>query len=529
MLHRRTLSYAHTMYQRKLTLIIFVSLLFNSLAICQSPFIDSLYQSYLNEPVETKYHTLKEYCIRLIQHDLERASSLLKKGELELPKADLSKTEVAFHLGNFAFVRALIAQNKGDMRTSLKCFQEAFEFSKKVDGEEKYNLKADAKWGMAAYYGEQGFYYKSTQQFLEAEETYLKGGIQLGRANCFAMIAQNYQSESKFDSTLIFCNKALSLIDPEKSKNHFYSYLWFKVNAFNKLELPDSTIQLLSENLFSDAVNQNPAICAHLRFGLADAYSAKKMALQAKKQIKAGKKILDDTKDSQLNRDYLLSMHLYYLAAEDYKGAYETKMKLEEYQDTLDKKLTDAKFMELQSKYDTQNKEFEIASLKNKTQYQSNLLKLGGGLFAVILGSLFFWVKQREEKIKAIQSKNIQQIKVATKYEDATSEIENEFLKNITNFIQDNLANEELTVDDLVRHCGMNRNVMNKKIKSLVNKTAVGLIRDMRLEKAYLILHQNDENISQVAFKVGFKDPSYFTTCFKEKFGFTPSSLLKNV
>ena len=517
------------MHLRKRSLLLFTILLFNFSANCQSPFIDSLYQSYLIEPEETKYYTLNEYCIRLIQYDLERSTSLLEKGELELQDTDLSETEIAFHLGNFAFVKALIAQNKGDVHTSLDYFQEAFEFSKKVDGEKKYKLQADAKWGMAAYYGHQGFHTKSTQQFFEAEESYQKADNHFGRANCFAMIAQNYQSEAKFASTLLYCNKALSLIDPEKSKNHYYSYLWFKVNAFNKLILPDSTIQLLDGNLFSEAINHNPVICAHLHFGLADAYSAKKMIPQAKKQIEAGKKILDDAQDSQLYHDYLLSNHNYYVAAEDFKTAYDAKTILEEYQDTLDKQLADAKFMELQSKYDSQNKAFEITSLKSKNQYQSNLLKLVTGLFAVIIGSLFFWFKQREEKIKAIQAKNNQQIKIATKYEDSVVEIEDEFLKNVTNFIQENLANEDLTVDDLVKHCGMNRNTMNKKIKSLVNKTAVGLIRDMRLEKAYVLLQKNNKNVSQVAFEVGFKDPSYFSSCFREKFGFTPSTLVKNV
>ena len=63
---------------------------------------------------------------------------------------------------------------------------------------------------MAAYYGHQGFHDKSTKQFLEAEKIYLEAGIPTGRANCFAMIAQNHQSESKFDSKLLYCNKALS-------------------------------------------------------------------------------------------------------------------------------------------------------------------------------------------------------------------------------------------------------------------------------------------------------------------------------
>ena len=515
------------MCQRKSRLIIFTILLFTISANGQSPFLDSLYQSYLVEPVETKYYTLYRYCFRLSQYNMERTALMLEKGERGIENSNLSESEIAYHLGLFSKVRASLAENRGEADSSLLYYQQVFEFAKKTTGKKQYRLEADANWGMATYFGQQGFYDKSTQQFLKAEDAYLKADNPAGRANCFAMVAQNYQLAAKFDSTLLFCNKALALIDPKLNKNNYYNYVWFKVNAFNELVFPDSTIKLVSTALLEEAKNENPVIYAHLSFGLADAYSIKEMIPQAKKHLEAGKKILSSSEDSQLNYDYLLSNDQFLVAAKDFKAAYEAKTILEAHKDTLDKRVNEAKFMDLQSKYDTKNKEYEIATLKNKNEYQSNLLKLGGGMFAVIIGSLFFWFKFREEKIRAIQAKNNQQIKIATKYEDSASEIEDEFLKNVTNFIQENLANEDLTVENLVKHCGMNRNVMNKKIKSLVNKTAVGLIRDMRLEKAYLLLQKNNKNVSQVAFEVGFKDPSYFSACFREKFGVTPSSLVK--
>ena len=61
----------------------------------------------------------------------------------------------------------------------------------------------------------------------------------------------------------------------------------------------------------------------------------------------------------------------------------------------------------------------------------------------------------------------------------------------------------------------------------MTNKTAVKLIREIRLEKAKSLLMKNGKNVSEIAFEVGFKDPNYFSVCFKEQFGIPPSDVLK--
>jgi len=155
-------------------------------------------------------------------------------------------------------------------------------------------------------------------------------------------------------------------------------------------------------------------------------------------------------------------------------------------------------------------------------------MKLGGSFLAIIIATLFFLFKNRDEKIKAIQAKNNTEIKIALKYNTPNPDIEDEFLKDIAQCIQENLTNDNFTVEDLVIHSGMSRSNMNKKIKSLTNKTAVGLIRDVRLEKAYDLLIKNNKNISEIAFEVGFSNPNYFSHSFKEKFGYPPSEILKN-
>ena len=268
-----------------------------------------------------------------------------------------------------------------------------------------------------------------------------------------------------------------------------------------------------------------PVLYAHLALALSDAYIEKKAFPQARQFINQAKPIVEEANNHQLQHNLLTTSLKFEKATENHKGAFNALNDLKLFEDSLHQKNTDAKFMELQTKYETQTKDFEIAALKNKNSYQQNMMWMGGIFFSALLGLLFFWFKNREEKRKAIHDKNNQQIKFAI--QNDPPEIEDDFLKNITQFINDNLDNQDLTVDDLVRHAGMNRHSLNKKLKAMTNKTAVKLIREIRLQKAKSLLMKNGKNVSEIAFEVGFKDPNYFSVCFREQFGVPPSEVLK--
>jgi len=107
--------------------------------------------------------------------------------------------------------------------------------------------------------------------------------------------------------------------------------------------------------------------------------------------------------------------------------------------------------------------------------------------------------------------------------------VEDDFLQKLTNFILENISNEQLTVDNLVKSSGMNRSSMSKKLKAMTNKTSVQFIKTIRLEKAKSLLLKKGKNVSEVAFEVGFKDPNYFSSSFKDHFGFPPSDVKRNL
>ncbi|WP_224490395.1 helix-turn-helix domain-containing protein [Robertkochia flava] len=95
-------------------------------------------------------------------------------------------------------------------------------------------------------------------------------------------------------------------------------------------------------------------------------------------------------------------------------------------------------------------------------------------------------------------------------------------LQKLRQIVLDNLENEHFNVESFASKAGMSRSELYRKIKRLSGKSVTQFIREIRLEKALKILSSDDLSASEVAFAVGFNSPTYFSKCFKEKYGFTP-------
>jgi AraC-like DNA-binding protein len=62
-----------------------------------------------------------------------------------------------------------------------------------------------------------------------------------------------------------------------------------------------------------------------------------------------------------------------------------------------------------------------------------------------------------------------------------------------------------------------------RKIKTLTGVSVNEFIRNVRLEKARELIELGNDNITEISIKVGFSSPSYFTKCYKEKYGQLPT------
>ncbi|MDO5980195.1 two-component regulator propeller domain-containing protein [Flavivirga spongiicola] len=100
-------------------------------------------------------------------------------------------------------------------------------------------------------------------------------------------------------------------------------------------------------------------------------------------------------------------------------------------------------------------------------------------------------------------------------------------LTKAVKYIEENLDNPELSVENLSNHLGLSRVHFYRKIKSIANVTAVDFIKNVRLKKAIQLLESDSYSIKEVRYLTGFNDATYFRTSFKKLFGVNPSQYIK--
>ena len=111
------------------------------------------------------------------------------------------------------------------------------------------------------------------------------------------------------------------------------------------------------------------------------------------------------------------------------------------------------------------------------------------------------------------------------KEEEKIKDEEPLFIIQFKKVVEANLANSDLSVDDLASDMNLSRVQLYRKVKAITGSSPVELLRTARLNRGYQLLLKSDKTVSEVAYEVGFSAPSYFTKCFKDEFGLSPSDL----
>lgn len=102
-----------------------------------------------------------------------------------------------------------------------------------------------------------------------------------------------------------------------------------------------------------------------------------------------------------------------------------------------------------------------------------------------------------------------------------------ELIKKVMKWLEENVSDSEVTVDNMASYVGMGRTSMYNKLKGLTGKSPVELIQEYRLEKATYYLKSGQYSVSETSYKVGFSDPGYFSRSFKKHFGVSPADYIK--
>lgn len=127
-----------------------------------------------------------------------------------------------------------------------------------------------------------------------------------------------------------------------------------------------------------------------------------------------------------------------------------------------------------------------------------------------------------------IENRRVLQEKFSKKFNLSATEIqveslEDRFLKKVKSSIETRMSDPAFGVESLAEEVAMSTIQVYRKLKAITGQTPNDLIRNIRLERAASLLRQHAGNVSEVADQVGFNNLSYFSKCFREKYGVSPS------
>ena len=106
-------------------------------------------------------------------------------------------------------------------------------------------------------------------------------------------------------------------------------------------------------------------------------------------------------------------------------------------------------------------------------------------------------------------------------------DLDKDFVEKFKKIIEEKMSDSGLNVEDLGKNMGLSRVQLYRKIKSLTNYAPNELLRMARLKRAASLLASSELTVAEIAYEVGFTSPSYFTKCYKEQFGESPTEFLK--
>jgi DNA-binding response OmpR family regulator len=107
------------------------------------------------------------------------------------------------------------------------------------------------------------------------------------------------------------------------------------------------------------------------------------------------------------------------------------------------------------------------------------------------------------------------------------NQTDTEFLKQVIQIIETNIGNYEFDIDLFANELKLGRSIFFKKIKALTNQTPHMLVTAYRMKKAAEYLSHTNNSISEIAYEVGFNEPSNFTRTFTRYFNMSPSKYIE--
>ncbi|MFT4611685.1 MAG: signal transduction histidine kinase/DNA-binding response OmpR family regulator, partial [Gammaproteobacteria bacterium] len=181
-------------------------------------------------------------------------------------------------------------------------------------------------------------------------------------------------------------------------------------------------------------------------------------------------------------------------------------------------------------KQDERTSHIPIILLTAKTEDADRFIGLETGADDYITKP--FKTKALETKVKNLINSRIKlrerysQELVLKPTDIAISNFDAKFLEKVNSVIDENLTEPSFSAEDFSKSLGMSRMQLHRKLKALTGLSATEFVRSQRLKLAADLLKKSDANVSEIGYSVGFNDHSYFTKCFKEMYGCSPTEFI---
>lgn len=129
---------------------------------------------------------------------------------------------------------------------------------------------------------------------------------------------------------------------------------------------------------------------------------------------------------------------------------------------------------------------------------------------------------QNREKLKDIYGKEFSLDTLGIE----VSPLDKQFMQKLYKIMEINLSNAQFNLDFLSQEIGMSKATLYRKLKSITDLTPNEFIRNYRLEIGATMLRETELPISEIYVAIGFNSIAYFSTCFKNRYGMTPTEYI---
>lgn len=407
------------------------------------------------------------------------------------------------------------------------------------------------KEGLAQSFSLLGLVHDEWNNFEKAKYYYQKGADLNLEINHKYNLGYSYNSlgglylkYSKYDSALTYFDLSLRLrAEINDWEGMSQSYNNIALTHMRRDDYDKAIDYYLKSLPISKKLNSRNRI-AVIERGLGELYIGKKQYALAEMHLIEGLAIARDMGNKKIQKEIYRRL----TELEEKRGNFSKALMYERmnraYTDSLFDEQKAKQIAELETRYETEKKAQTIQLLQRDKKIESLIRNILIALLGLTLvgAVIIYWIQRyRERKNREHLSLQIDYLTVKYKElsdkrqavvdtEQPTPEGQDErFLKKVLDVVEKNIADPLFGVEKMADELGISRANLLRKLKSITGLPPSDFIRSVRLKRAAHLLRNQADSVSQIAFRVGFEDQSYFAKSFRKRFGVSPSEYGRSI